>query len=140
VLAIAAQSNASLEILSSRTETKPVFRNGRLGMDVRVKVSSEIAEINGTMDYISPPGRKQLESIAEELVRLQLEEVVKKAQVEFKSDILGFGDVVKRSIPEYWKSIKKDWETVFTELGVNISVDIEITGSALKSKPLKIGG
>ncbi len=133
------QTDVTLEIFGSKTKTKPAWKDDRLTMDIDVKMEVNIAEITGTEDFISEKGRKQLQKEAEALVEMQIKDTIKKVQNQWGSDVFEFAGVVQREMPDYWKTIQQDWENHFKSLDVKVNVDIKIRGSALTSKPIKVG-
>lgn len=47
-------------------------------------------------------------------------------QEEYQSDIFGFGEAIHRSNPEEWNKIKENWDEEFSDLTVNVKVDMKI--------------
>ncbi len=131
-------TNVTLEIFESKTTVKPVFEEGRLSMAVTIKLSVEIAEISSSMDVIKPDGMKLLTAEGKKQIKRDIEKVVKKAQKEFKCDILGFGSKVKAEMPDIWREVEPDWDEYLQDMEVEVSVDLEIRGSATTSKPIMI--
>ncbi|MBB6216872.1 spore germination protein KC [Anaerosolibacter carboniphilus] len=132
-------TDVTLEIFKSKTKTKPILMNDQLTMEINVKMEVNIAEITGTEDFIGEQGRKLLEKEAEGLLETQMKRTIAKVQKQWGSDVFDFGGVVQREMPEYWKTVKGDWEEHFTNLDVKVNADINIRGSALTSKPIKVG-
>lgn len=132
-------TTAVLEIFNAKTKVKPVIKDGNISMKIDSEIDVGIAELTTPVDYISKKGREKLKKYAEAAVKSQLESVIKKAQKEYDSDIFGFGSIVYREKPKVWKKIKSDWDEIFADLDTNINVKINIKGSGLTSKPIKVG-
>ncbi|MDF2547316.1 MAG: Ger(x)C family spore germination protein [Anaerosolibacter sp.] len=132
-------TDITLEVFKSKTKVKPELIDGKLMMKIDVKLDVNIAEIKGTDDFISEKGRKVLQKEAEELVKMQIENTIKKVQKQWASDVFDFGGVVQREMPDYWKAHKNDWDKQFAGLIVKANAEINIRGSALTSKPIKVG-
>jgi spore germination protein KC len=45
---------------------------------------------------------------------------VDKAQKDLKTDIFGFGERIHSKDPPYWKTVKDNWNDVFTGMPVEI--------------------
>ncbi len=133
------QTNVSLEIFRSKTKIKPEVRDGVPIIKINILTDVNIGEIMGHEDFIGEKGRKLLEKDAEAQIKKDIEGVIEKAQKEYKSDFLGFGENIKRSMPSVWRSIEKEWNDIFLDIEVSVEVDIRINGSATTSKPLKVG-
>ncbi|KPU45468.1 spore germination protein B3 precursor [Oxobacter pfennigii] len=132
-------TNATLELSKVTTKVTPVIKEGNLTMNIKVVIDAGIAEVQGDTDIISKDGRKKVIEVAEKTVKSQLESVIKKVQSQYKSDVFGFGSTVQRKMPNEWKAIKDDWGNIFADMDTNVSVKVEIKGSALASKPIKVG-
>ncbi|MHB1391839.1 MAG: Ger(x)C family spore germination protein [Clostridia bacterium] len=133
------QTNVSLEILRNKTKIKPEVRDGAPIIKISILTEVNIGEIMGHENFICEKGRKLLEKDAEAQIKKDIEEVIEKAQKEYKSDFLGFGENIKRSMPSVWRSIEKEWNEIFMDIEVSVEVDIRIKGSATTSKPIKVG-
>ncbi|MBF8984067.1 Ger(x)C family spore germination protein [Lutibacter sp. B2] len=131
--------NVSLEVLKSKTKVKSEVIDHDIVMNIQVKMDVEIGEIAGDEDFISKKGREKLKKEAEGFIKKDIEYVIKKVQREYQSDIFGFGSIIQREMPDLWKKIKQDWTEIFSNLETKVSVEVNIKGSALTSKPIKIG-
>lgn len=137
--AAGSKTDVSLEIFRNKTKVKPEIKGNSLIINIKAVTDVNIAEIMGNKDFITGQARDTLERAAEAQLKKDMESLIEKAQKEYKTDFLGFGETVKRSIPGVWKSIEKDWGGIFTDLETNIDVDFKIRGSATTIKPMKVG-
>jgi len=133
------QTTVSLEIFRNKTKIKPEVKDGVPIIKVNVLTDVNIGEIMGHENFIGEKGRKLLEKDAESQIKKDIEGVIEKAQKEYKTDFLGFGENVKRSMPSVWRSIEKEWNEIFMDIEVSVEVDVRIRGSATTSKPIKVG-
>lgn len=132
------KSPVTLEISKSKTDIKPEIESSNIVMNIKVDIDTSIGGIIGEEDFISVSGRQYLKQEAERQIREELEAIIKKAQKQFKADIFGFGLKVRRSMPQVWKSVKKDWEDFFTDINCNININVNIDGSGVINKPTKV--
>ena len=65
-----------------------------------------------------------------------MEDSINAAQEEFGSDIFGFGNVIHRKNPSYWKTVEKEWDEEFKELNVEIQVKSEIRRKGNSTQPI----
>lgn len=56
-------------------------------------------------------------------------------QSEYGADIFGFGAATHRREPALWKKIGENWENVFENLKVHITVKVKIKNSAMTANP-----
>jgi spore germination protein KC len=76
---------------------------------------------------------------AEEKLKANIKNVIRKVQEDYDVDAFGFGSTIYKDMPSLWKEIKPDWSNVFENLDVNVSVNIDIQNQGLLSKPIKVG-
>ncbi|WZL72586.1 Ger(x)C family spore germination protein [Clostridiaceae bacterium 35-E11] len=131
--------NVALEVFKSETKVKPVIKDNNIMMHIDVKMDVGIGEILGTQDFISQQGRNKLKEQAQAMLEAQIARTLKKVQKEYKSDNFGFGSIIQREMPGYWKKIHKNWNEIFPNVDTRIRVTINIKESALMSKPIKVG-
>lgn len=129
----------SLEIFKSKTKINATYQNKTFTVNIDINTVVAIDELAGSKNFIDDPGRSKLKKDAEQLLKARIENLIKKVQTDYKGDIFGFGDIIKRQYPDIWKSIPYTDENVFSTLQFNVNVDLIIKGSGKISKPIKIG-
>lgn len=97
-----------------------------------------IAEIDRAADVLEEKARKKLAKDTEKKIEENIKKLIKKVQTNYNSDIFGFGNSIKKNMPNEWKKICKEWDEYFPKLDVEVSSEVNITKSALLSKPHKI--
>lgn len=127
-----------LELFNSKTKIKPLNKNDKITMKIDVENTVNIATICGTDDFISKKGREILKKDAEKYLKKQIEDTIKRVQREYHTDIFNFSTAIKKEMPDKWREIKNDWESEFSSLNIDVNVTVNIRGSAIISKPLKI--
>lgn len=131
--------SVSLELYRSKTKVRSVLENGRLVMRVSLTVDASIGEITGREDFTSEKGRAVLEGEAEKQIKKELEDLIEKAQKEYKSDFLGFGETISKQLPAVWRSIETSWGDIFADIDSVVEVKVRIKGSATAKEPVKVG-
>lgn len=129
----------ALEIFKNKTKVKPIYSNGKFIIKVDIKTEVTIGEEDTSIDYISEKGRDKLKAYAEKSLEKHVEDVIKKVQHDFDSDVFGFGKIVKSEMPSLWKEIKNDWNDIFKELEVEVNAKIQIRNSGFTISPVKVG-
>jgi spore germination protein KC len=133
----------SFEIFDDNTYTKikPVYSNGKLIMKLDVFVTVSIAELEGVKNYLYEPERSNLKAHTEKSLEDNMKRLIKKVQNEYNSDIFEFGRIIKDEMPDVWRKTEKDWEkNLYKDLDVEVKAEINIKNSALRLKPIQIGG
>lgn len=123
----------------TKTKIKPEYKNNNIEMNIEVNISAAIAENMYHIDLSSTDVVDEIKKEVESTIEGKLKALIKKVQIEYGSDIFGFGNRVKSDMPNVWKEIKGNWDEIFKSLKVNLNVNITITNKAVVAKPLEIG-
>lgn len=67
-----------------------------------------------------------MEKEAERTLKEIIESSIAKTQEEFNVDVFGFGEAIHRSNPDYWKKVKKEWDEKFTNMPIEVKIDIKL--------------
>ena len=54
---------------------------------------------------------------------------------DWEADIFGIGNAFQRSIPSYWKEIEGDWDHIYKELDLEVTVTSSIRQFGLMEEP-----
>ena len=133
------KDRVTLEIFKSKSKITPVIKAGVLKMKVEVDLDTGIGEIMGSTDYISSPGKEKLIKDAEEQIEKDIKKVYTQVRDKYNTDIFGFGRRVEMKMPSAWNQIKSEWDDFFTDLEIEVTVNLKIRGSASTRTPLKAG-
>jgi spore germination protein KC len=131
-------AEVSLEILHSKTKVTPVIRNGSVEVDIDIKTDTAIDEIGTCVNVLPEDKLMDLGTLAENMLKNRIEEIIKKAQTELDADIFGFGDMLREDDPSAWRVLEPDWHNVFKDIKVNIKAKVRIKNSTMLSKPLEV--
>jgi len=132
------QGKITLEILNSGTRFKAKYKENKVTIEMKISVR---ASMNDVQIPGFPAEEKDFDIImqmASQQLKYDIENVIKKVQV-MNTDVFGFGSLVKRQLPKVWKEIGKDWDSIFKELEVEVSADVEIAHTGLLKKSIKRG-
>lgn len=121
----------TIEGLSSKAKITPGYKDGKVSFDIEVKVQGNVAE-RITEDV-------SFDELDIELLQQQLNEVIKKklnkaidnAQQKFEIDYFNFSKYFFRKYPKEFKSLKGDWNKVFSNADISVKVESTILHSAL---------
>lgn len=129
----------SLEIFKNKTKITPIKNGNVIEINIDTKTDVALDELGGSADYISDSGNKKLKAAAEENLKNNIENLIKRVQNEYGVDIFGFGSKVKEEMPDKWRKVEGNWNEIFKTLQVNVNCQINIKNSAMMSKPIEIG-
>lgn len=84
-----------------------------------------------------PYNQKKIEEIqkeAGEYLKINIESVIKKVQIEYDSDIFAFGNLIYRKKSKLWDKVSDDWDRYFKEIEVEIKANVHIKNTASLTK------
>jgi spore germination protein KC len=131
--------NVALEIFKSRTKIMPILDDGIFVMKADVNMTVNIGEIKGVTNFMTEEGAAKLKAAAEKQIHDQIQSSFEKVRDQYDSDVFGFGRKLDMYMPSVWNQIKNQWEQLFSEVQLEVKVDVNIRGSASTQTPLKVG-
>lgn len=123
----------SININNSKTEIKSKIVNNNPVIDLNVKCDAQVSEVNcsnATNDLT------KIKKETEKRIYKIIDNVIKKTQEDFNSDIFGFGNYIYKNHYSYWKKIDKKWySTYYPNLKVNtkVTVNLDDQGSIIET-------
>lgn len=129
----------SLEVFRNDTQKTAQIKGKEPVITIEINPKSVIAEITSPKDLIDEKGFKETEKMANRQIVEEIKKTVAKVQGEYKSDIFGFGQLVKIKHSDWWRANKDQWNNIFPELAVDVKMKFAIRGSAIMSEPTKVG-
>jgi spore germination protein KC len=126
------------EIINAKSRTEVYFLENKPAIEVKIKTKCNIVIVEGEFDVSAEENKQILNKLLASKVKLLCEKALNKAQKELKTDIFGFGEAIHRKYPKTWGKLKDDWNDKFTDLPVNITVEVETNQLGQITKPLFI--
>jgi spore germination protein KC len=127
--------NVAMEVIRSKAKMKGSVKNGRPRLAVELRVEQNVGEVQCRIDLTRVKAVQDLEKSAEQALKEILDRSIKAAQSKYKTDFFGFGNAIHRSDPGAWKSLKKEWDKLFEDAVVDVTVKVKIkrTGTVTNS-------
>lgn len=118
----------SAEVLNSSTKVTGSIKNDKPSIHIQVDLEQNIAEISCPIDITKPETIDVINKETSKLVQENLEQTLHTIQKTYQADILKFSEVLHRKDHQAWKRIKKDWDTLYPNLPVQIEVNVKTKG------------
>lgn len=106
----------------SRDERGNIFLD--ILLEAEGNISGHILEVHE--EVMDEKFIAKVEEVVNKNMVAQCSGVMNKLQKEFRVDIWGIGDHIRKFHPEIWDDIKDNWKEVFPEMRVGISVDVKV--------------
>ena len=118
----------NLEIITSKCNMTPKIENGKLSAEIKVKVSSNISEIDEINVEVENEFLKALEDEQKRHVQKEVEAALKIIQ-SYQIDIIGLGDKFYHKYSNKWDQYKSEWDKIFGDLDIKIEIESNIERS-----------
>lgn len=132
------QGSIVFEVSHSETLIKGTVKEKVPKVNLEVHLRGSIADVSCKVDLTKQDIFNKVEKEIEEEVKKDIEQVLLRAQKQYKSDIFGFGEVIHRTDYVVWNKLKKDWDSHFETLEVEVEVNADVIGTGIKSNPYSI--
>ncbi|KWX86573.1 hypothetical protein AMQ83_18180 [Paenibacillus riograndensis] len=115
------------EIRTIKSQIKPYFKGKRISFEVKINTVGKLRE-----DWVDPGNAfksefiKRAEQAAEASIKEAASKTLTKMQKSLKVDVAGFGTKVRIENPRIWHKLKEDWDEGFSEMPVEVKVDVNI--------------
>ncbi|NLU41608.1 MAG: Ger(x)C family spore germination protein [Firmicutes bacterium] len=121
----------SLQVTTS--SRKITFHDEGAGPSFRVAVdaAANLGDSDSHIDPLDPEIWTRLEHQLEAAIESEMQSALRKAQLEYSSDVFGFGEYLYRRHPEVWARLGPNWDQVFSTVAVETSVNAELAGPGL---------
>lgn len=130
--------NSTILIGPTTTKLKPLLMDGKLVVKIDIKASGTLTQSDcNSMDLYKPEVIAQLEQSAEEEI-LRYTDAGWKAAQRLKTDAVGFADLAHRKYRKEWRTWKKDWDSVFSEIRIEVAADVTMANVGLSNQPMNV--
>jgi len=118
----------SLEAHKVSTSVKPIIKNGNIIMKIKTNAVFSIAEeMKETPDNsLSKDYIKEIEMLAKEKIKGEMEDTIKYVQEAYGADIFHFNVALSRYEPKLWDAIKDNWHNMFPDVKTEVEVSVKV--------------
>lgn len=122
-------------VIRGRVERRARVEDGRIRIEIDVEVTDDIITNQAGLDFTDPAVVPALEKALADDLEGRMRTMLRLAQEVFQADVFGFGVLVYRAHPQVWRSVKRDWHTLFSQLEVDIAIKPRIRRTGLTNSP-----
>lgn len=130
------EGNVSLEVVSASGKISPQKKEDKLQIAIKIAIQVHLAEQSCAEDLTKPEKIAFLKKELEGVVKEEITAALSKAR-ELKSDIFAFGDEIHKKQPQLWRELEPNWNEVFSQLEVAITIESKLTRSGMTTKPAR---
>lgn len=115
----------TMEVKAVRSTVHPEIRDGKPVFSVFIRGEGNLAE-DGLMHKPTGEKIKAREQLMNKSLKAKTKELIRKMQTQYRTDIFGFGEELRRHRYAYWKAHEKDWDRLFQNAEVRVEVQTYI--------------
>jgi spore germination protein KC len=123
------------QMLHADSELGVTVDKGEVKGDITITGEWTIVEVKGDIDLSDPAEIEKVNQAGSDKVKEFVEDSLGVAQ-EHKTDVFGFGELVRKEDPRLWKQLKDKWEDEFAQLEITADVDMSIEYTGNRYKPV----
>lgn len=105
----------------------------KIKVDLNIFVEGYIQQYpnNDKEDVFNPQIIEQVQEKVSETIKKGIEDSVNKLQKKYNADAIGMAEYIYKFKPNLWEKVNEDWDEVFPNLDINVSVDTKIRRAGL---------
>jgi spore germination protein KC len=134
----ALKGNMSADMLKTPINVKAKKVRGQIVMYINSVAQLGITENQTKLDFTEPKTVKAIEHLFAEDLEKRLKMSLDEVQKKYKSDVVGFGEVIHRTYPQDWKRMKKNWDQEFPNLKIVWETSAKIKRTGMTSQPINV--
>jgi spore germination protein KC len=123
------EDDVSLEISENSSKLSFSIKDQKLIISVNTETRAYLFEVAEKFDMTDKEKIASLEAVAGTRLKQGIEDVIKKVQTEYRSDIFGFGNMVHKRNNKLWHSISQYWDDMFPTLQVIVNSKVNIVNT-----------
>lgn len=126
----------SLKILKVTSKVQPIIDNGKMQINLKLDVLSNISESHTKSNFMNEDTIKKIQQLQSKKIKDEITAAFDKSK-SLNSDIFEFGNYFNMSYTQFWKKIKSNWDVYYPSLRVNIDVNTTIKNIGNNYKTLR---
>ena len=127
--------NASIELRDNGFDLTPIYKDGHVSFKVKVKADTDLVELGCVTDRNLTEVMEELEEEVAVYLKQDIEAMLSKVQKEFKVDVIRLGRTFQGKYPQHWNKIKDDWDEMFPDIPIEVTVDVLLNNPQLLERP-----
>ena len=121
----------TIEILKSKAKIIPKYVGDKVGFDIELKVRGNVAERITKLNIVHELDIQSAQIQLDQVLVDKLMKSITTAQDKYKIDYFNLSKDFSIKYPQEFKTLKADWNNVFSTADINIQVESTIIHSAL---------
>lgn len=132
------ENDVAFAMTRAKSKIVPKVESGQISFHIDIKAEGDLQQHEDPHPIAEPGNIKKIEKATAHEIKSMVEDVLKKAQSQYRADIFGFGDCLHKKHPKVWKQIKPYWREIYPHIDVTVSVQAKIRRTGMITDTPKI--
>ncbi|WP_238357699.1 Ger(x)C family spore germination protein [Cohnella zeiphila] len=125
-------------LVSAERHIDSEVRGQKVKFNIRLTGNGDLFENNSPLDITGKRNLQLAQHALEDEVERQVRNCLNKLQKQYRSDVAGFSSVLYQNHPHQWRRIKEQWDDLFPEADIAVSVKLNLRHSGVTGQPLQL--
>lgn len=125
----------SVRFHRAQTKVIPQVEGDKITFLVKIISEGDLLEQTCQESLATPEKIEELEKALYHELNKRVQAALNKAQRELKTDIFGFGEVLHRDNPKFWKQVEDNWNEIFAGAEVKLEAQVSIRRIGMSYNP-----
>lgn len=117
---------ATLSLSRSKGKITAQVQDGRPAFTISIQAQADISAVSGGQSQVPPSAYPQIEQAAAQLLQNEAASALSQAVLRDHCDIFGFGNLLYRHYPAYWRTASPGWAAAMGDCLYNVEVSVQV--------------
>ncbi len=120
-----------------RSRRQVTFDCGHPRLDVKIQAQFDVTENTTGLNLENPDNILKLQQALTKNVQGKVQSAMRTLQHQYQADSFGFGEIIFRKYPAFWRQLQPRWRETYASLpvGYNMKIRVRNSGSISSSLP-----
>ncbi|NQX58167.1 Ger(x)C family spore germination protein [Paenibacillus qinlingensis] len=135
------EANGEVGVILTKFGSKvksSILPNNKVKLDIELTGVGHVGENTTNLDLSQQHNLMLVQHTINMKTSEHVRDMITKVQKQFGTDVFGFNQTLNRQHPRKWKQLKGQWDTIFPDIEVNVSVHITLKYIGLVGPSLQL--
>lgn len=116
------EAKTAVELRIQKRKQQVEIRNDVPHVSIELQTSATLMESDTEFNLKDPKTQEKVKKELDMFVQQNIQQLLTKMQKEKKTDVFAFDQLIHRQHKEYWRTHKKEWERIYPEIPVTVTI------------------
>ena len=130
------EGDVTVILTENSAKLSPILDGDKIRCQIDILGKGYVMENQSNYDISTDNNLGRIGQVVADRIRQSVLDSMKLLQNEYHSDPLGIGDAIHRKYPERWKVLRKDWESAYARVEVEVNPLVQVEHSGMYTSPM----